>query len=245
MDRPGRSPFLRRALRAEAAAVAGIVYSVLAVLALGLVGGLPDGTSATEWRAWIDDGANRGRMLLALASASIAAVAFLWFVAVVRRRVGTREDRFFSTVFLGSALVHVSLWLVAIAVVTAPALAYRSDRGSVSLEAVRLAQGSGNGLLLVAGPRIQAVFVASTSTIFLRTGAVPDWPGYVGYLIAATMFVIPVVTTPTGLGLPAFVFLVSVVILLVAEGRETDAPTDDRRSGIDSPGARPPRTTAP
>jgi hypothetical protein len=29
----------------------------------------------------------------------VSAVAFLWFVAVIRRRVGDREDRFFVTVF--------------------------------------------------------------------------------------------------------------------------------------------------
>src|SRR5258705_10732468 len=31
-----------------------------------------------------------------------AGIAFLWFIAVVRNRLGELEDRFFATVFLGS-----------------------------------------------------------------------------------------------------------------------------------------------
>ena len=79
-------------------------------------------------------------------------------------------------------------------------------------EVFRLAEGTAIGILLVAGPRIQAVFVASTSTLFLRTGVVPKWLSYLGYGLAAVMFVVPVVTTPLGLGLPLFVVVSSVTI---------------------------------
>ena len=33
-----------------------------------------------------------------------AGIAFLWFVGVVRDRMGRLEDRFFSSVFFGSSL---------------------------------------------------------------------------------------------------------------------------------------------
>ena len=39
-----------------------------------------------------------------------AAVAFLWFMAVLRDRIGQREDRFFATVFMGSGLLFVGLF---------------------------------------------------------------------------------------------------------------------------------------
>jgi hypothetical protein len=38
-----------------------------------------------------------------------AGIAFLWFIAVVRDRLGQREDRFFGTVFLGSGLLFVAM----------------------------------------------------------------------------------------------------------------------------------------
>jgi hypothetical protein len=39
---------------------------------------------------------------IALNLVPFAGIAFLWFVGVLRDRIGAREDRFFATVFLGS-----------------------------------------------------------------------------------------------------------------------------------------------
>jgi hypothetical protein len=196
----------------ESAAAAGVVYAVLSVIALLIVQSVP-GPSSTEaeWAEWIADDGNRRSLYVALSLASISAVAFLWFVAVIRRRIGDREDRFFATVFFGSSLVHISLFLVMMSIVAAPAMIWRSDT-EISWDVVRLAEGMAIGILLVAGPRIQAVFVASTSTLFLRTGAMPKWLAYLGYGLAAGMFVFPIVTRPLGLGLPAFVLVSSVTI---------------------------------
>ena len=56
----------------------------------------------------------------ACTSGPFAGITFLWFVAVVRDQVGEREDRFFATVFLGSAILFVALLFVALAVATSP-----------------------------------------------------------------------------------------------------------------------------
>ena len=37
-------------------------------------------------------------------------IAFLWFIAVVRDRLGKLEDRFFATVFLGSGLLYIAMF---------------------------------------------------------------------------------------------------------------------------------------
>jgi hypothetical protein len=46
---------------------------------------------------------------LALNLLPFAGVAFLWFIAVVRDRLGAMEDRFFATVFLGSGLLYIAM----------------------------------------------------------------------------------------------------------------------------------------
>ena len=46
-------------------------------------------------------------------SRPFSGIAFLWFIAVVRNLIGDREDRFFSTVFLGSGLLFVAMLFVA------------------------------------------------------------------------------------------------------------------------------------
>ncbi len=211
---------LRR--RVESAAAAGVVYAILAVVALLLIQSVPAPSSTeAEWVEWIGDVGNRRALFVALSLASISSVAFLWFVAVIRRRIGEREDRFFSTVFLGSALVHVSLFLVMASVAAAPAMLPRTD-SPIGWDVFRLAEGTALGILLVAGPRIQAVFVASTSTLFLRTGVVPRWLAYLGYSLAVVMFIVPIVATPMGVGLPAFV-LVSSITIFFSRRRIEDA----------------------
>jgi hypothetical protein len=40
-------------------------------------------------------------VVLALTLVPFAGIAFLWFIGVVRDRLGASEDRFFATVFFG------------------------------------------------------------------------------------------------------------------------------------------------
>jgi hypothetical protein len=54
----------------------------------------------------------------------------------------------------------------------------------------------------VAGPRMQALFVLSMSTIFLRTSTAPRGPGLVGDAFGVALFVIPVIARPVGMGFP-------------------------------------------
>ena len=163
---------IRRKPPFESAAVAGIAYAMLSGVTVTLLRGvdvtLPDG----ELVSWYGDNTNRSRIVLALSLASIAAVMFLWFVAVIRRRVGDLEDRFFATVFFGSAIVWVVVWLAGVASVAAVPLAQQmGGTWELTADAVRVSQGLAAAWLLLIGPRIQAVFVVSTSTVFLRTSA--------------------------------------------------------------------------
>ena len=91
-DRRSSQPIVRRRAPVETAAAAGIAYSVLAVTTLLIMHQVPDAATESEWSAWIDDVGHRRMLVLGLSLGSVAAVAFLWFVAVVRRRVGDREN---------------------------------------------------------------------------------------------------------------------------------------------------------
>jgi hypothetical protein len=94
----------------RAAAVAGIVFSVLLTVALVLVRSVTpsDPNDAGDWLA---DGGRRKAVVVELNLLPFAAIAFLWFIGVVRDRIGEGEDRFFATVFLGSGLVFVAMML--------------------------------------------------------------------------------------------------------------------------------------
>src|SRR5215469_2705960 len=97
----------------RAAAIAGIVFSLLMLTSMFLIRtSIPaDPLAAPEqaMRHW-------RRVSLALNLVPFAGISFLWFVAVLRDRLGQLEDRFFATVFFGSALLFLATIFIAASV---------------------------------------------------------------------------------------------------------------------------------
>lgn len=210
----------RRGRSIEAAAIAGVVYGVLTLIALRLFDDAPRLTlDEARITAWYDDAGNRSSLLLGLNLAAISSIAFLWFVAVIRRRIGDREDRFFSTVFFGSAIAYVAIWLLAASMVAAPAVAVGLlDAAKVTPATAALANGQAAAVLLVVAPRLQAVFVFTTTTIILRTGVLPRWFAILGYVIGLTLLVVPVVARPLGVAFPVWVLAMSIALFIARPG---------------------------
>jgi len=208
--------FVQSIRSVKSAAIAGVIYSILAIAALLLLRGLPAaGESGAIPAAWIEDPLNQAELIVGLNLASISSVAFLWFVAVIRKRMGDKEDKFFSTVFLGSALVYIGIWLVAAAAIASIAVAYqRFDDASLSTDSVTFVLGFSEALVLVVGTRLQGVFVLTTSTLILRTDMLPSWLAYVGYVAGSIMVLIPMISEPVGLAFPLWVLVVSVTMLI-------------------------------
>src|ERR1700731_1043800 len=89
------------------AAIAGVIFSVLMIVCLGLVRyAIP--ADLTEPDPWLVEPDRRRVVGLALDLVPFAGIAFLWFVGVLRNRMAEREDQFFATVFLGSGLLFVA-----------------------------------------------------------------------------------------------------------------------------------------
>src|SRR4051812_18693103 len=106
--RPPRSP-------PRAVAISGIVFSSLYIVSLALIR-LAMPADPNDPGQWLADPDTRARVRVALNLIPFAGLAFLWFMAVLRDRVGLLEDRFFATVFLGSGLLFVAMLFAAAAV---------------------------------------------------------------------------------------------------------------------------------
>lgn len=212
-----RQSFPERIRSIEAAAIAGVMYAVLSAISLELLSRFPDlDQSQAELEAWFADSGNQTTLIFGCNLVALSSIMFLWFVAVIRRRLGDLEDRFFGTVFLGSALAYVAVWLGHGAAMAAPAVAVSHvDGAAVDVSSLSTASGLGSAFLLVIGPRIQAIFVIVTSTLIVRSRVLPTWLAVVGYVVALGMLVLPLVADPVGLGFPLWVLVVSLVILLV------------------------------
>ena len=88
----------------RAAAIAGILFSILLIISILLLR-LSVPADPLEAGAWLQNRAST--VVLALNLVPFAGVAFLWFIGVLRDRLGEREDRFLPRFF--SAAGYCSL----------------------------------------------------------------------------------------------------------------------------------------
>ena len=215
----------RRLDTPRAAGIAGLVFSLLFVVAILLARSHPArGSSAEEIASfYLDQDAGRVA-LIGLYLIPFSGIAFLWFIAVIRAHLGEREDRFFATVFLGSGLLFVAMLFAASAAAGSLLAAVKYQGQPVpGPDTVVFARALAFAFLFVFGVRAAAVFMLVVSTIGHRTGFLPRWlvvAGYVGGLVF--LFTVTYVELLV-LIFPAWVTVVSVVILRAGDRRLSGA----------------------
>jgi hypothetical protein len=207
------SPALRRLSTPRAAAVAGVLFALLFGTALVLIRtALPEG--ALEGSQWVDHGHH---VKIASILMPFAGIAFLWFIGVVRDGFGGFEDKFFSTVFIGSGLLFLAMIFVSSGV----GVALTHSSGEVAV--------FGQMLLLTLSKtyavRMAAVFMISLATIWLKTGLMPRWLVGLTYLAALGLLVSADITMWLALAFPIWVLVVS--LLLLVRAGVIDLPHDE------------------
>ena len=200
-----------RALRTpRAAAAAGIIFSVFLITALVLLRISVPARAAVPG-SWLTDSGRRAAVAVALNLVPFAGIAFLWFIGVLRDRIGEREDRFFATVFLGSGLLFVAMMFVA----TAIASGLIADMTAIRPEPSTLALGRSvtSTLLNVYSMRMAAVFTLTTVNIARHTEIASRWLLYAGLLTALVLLVGVGISPWTELLFPAWILALSIDIL--------------------------------
>ncbi len=202
----------------RAAAVAGIIFCVLLTSALVLLRLSVPAHPAVPGE-WLTDSRRRTAVAVALNLVPFAGIAFLWFIGVLRDRIGEREDRFFATVFLGSGLLFVALIFVAAAL--GGGLIADVTSGPPSPATLALGRNVSGILLNVYAMRMAAVFTLTTVTIARRTEIVSRWLTVAG-LVSALILLVGVGFSPwVELLFPAWILALSIDILVA--GRRLSA----------------------
>jgi hypothetical protein len=204
----------------ESAALSGVGAAVLLSLSVYLLGRQPGVTSSTEDMGWYADSGNRFTVFVGLNLAALGAVAFLWFMAVIRRRLGEREDQLFATVFLSSGIAFALLTITAAVCVAAPTLVVHfGNLSSLDQSTLALAHGLWFGLWGVGASRMAGVFMAATSTIGMRFGALPKWLARLGFVLGSLLGVTGAFAGPLDFLFTAWLATVSLTLLFVRRRR--------------------------
>jgi hypothetical protein len=212
---PTTSPHPARTLAPpRAAAVAGVLFSVLMGVSLVIVR-LAVPAYQSDPGVWLADPTRRNAVSFAVQLAPFAGIAFLWFVGVLRNRLGALEDQFFATVFLGSGLLFVASLFASGALSGALVNSLASGHGSLlNSDVYYLARQLIGAFLNVFAIKMAGVFIVSTSTIVLRTAILPRWVAFSGYACALVLLVVITNWPWIALLFPLWILVLSTSILL-------------------------------
>src|SRR4051794_145391 len=208
-------PVLRRkALTTpRAAAVAGILFALLYGISLALVRTSIPAPGTVDDAAWLHT--NATTITLALNMVPYAGIAFLWFIGVIRDRLGAMEDRFFATVFLGSGLLFLGLTFVGAALAGGLLSSYASESSAMQESGV-LSYGRAVmfQVINVYAIRMAGVFMISLGTIWLRTGLMHRGWSFVTYTLALFLLLSIGFSLWVTLIFPGWVMAVSIYFLI-------------------------------
>jgi hypothetical protein len=219
-------PGLRQLTTPRAAALAGVIFALLFGATLILIRiDMPEGMSSSgEWLSKGQSGISVAAILM-----PFAGISFLWFIGVVRDGFGRYEDRFFATVFMGSGILFLAMMFVSTAIAAG---LVASNKGVIDPAAHAEMIDFGKMVVLSTSKtyavRMAGVFMISLATIWLRTGLMPRWLVALSYLVALTVLVAGEISMWLNLAFPAWVLVVS-GLLLVKAGVIDFHHDDDRR----------------
>ncbi len=203
----------RRLRTPRAAALAGIAFAILLMISLVLVRiSIPE--NLNDSGEWMVD--NAGQISFAIGLIPFAGIAFLWYLGVIRDRLGDYEDRFFSTVFFGSGLLFIAMTFISGAVAASLLSIYAADSSlllqtpTYAFNRVFMYQISN-----VYGLRMAGVFMMSLGTIWIRTKLMPRLLVFLTYGLALVLLLGLNFSLWLSLVFPGWVFVISVEILIL------------------------------
>ena len=201
----------------RAAAVAGILFSLLLITSLTLIR-VTVPASPHEGGAWLSGGL--ARITLAYHLMPFAGIAFLWFIGVLRDRLGQQEDKFFATVFFGSGLLFLAMLFNSAAVAGGVLRIYGATPGMLAEAGLyRFGRTVTYEIMNVYAMKMAGVFMMTTCTLSLRTAIFPRWMAYIGFALALFLLLSLGIVYWAPLVFPLWVLLISIHILRANLGR--------------------------
>jgi hypothetical protein len=243
-----RQVSLRKAARFTS--ILGAIYSILFLLSMLIISNEPSvHASDQEVIDYYSNTDHRRLILLAgLYLLPFSAVAFLWFVVLLREWISYsvhRLSRLLSNVQLLSGISFITLSFAAAAATTVTAASVEFSSSSINSSLTREFPFYGHVLLNIFGMRMAAMFIMTSTNIARAAGVLPKWFIYVSFAVAIFLFLVATTSTWVVLVFPIWVLSLSAILyhrarllpsqLMTAE--EFRKRNEERREEFNEPAA--------
>lgn len=219
-------PFIQHRIKSpRSAAIAGIAYSILMITGMILTASISETKPENITRDMLESWSRTATIVITLIP--FAGIAFLWFTGVIRDRLGEMEDQFFSTIFLTSGTIQVVLLFLWGAIFGA--LMVTRAIASVGLVAEGMyvfGFALMNEIIGNYGLRMAGVYMSAINTLWTKTGLMPRWLTIGTYLLALGFLVAAERIREARYLFPAWVFVVSIYILILNFRRTHDQESE-------------------
>jgi hypothetical protein len=225
---------------ARIAALSGLVFAVLFVVALVLVHRAPTlGDPDAVYAAFYAGGGDQLFVAVGLYLVPFAGIAFLWHMTAMRNVLDTltpAPSAMAHGLNLLAGVIFVILLFAGTAAVGAVAFGVYFGHAPVEDPATaRALTAVGYGLVFVFAVRGAGMFALTTTTLLRNAGVLPTIPAVVAYLLAAFLLLAVTSNPAAVLGFPAWVVLISIFLLRHARRGISSEPASDPASDTAAP----------
>jgi hypothetical protein len=193
--------------------------------------GVPD----ADYAQFYANGGSRILLTVGTVLVPFAGIAFLWHVTTIRLLIRERTpvpSAIPDGLHILSGIIFVVLLFSGTGAAGAMALLMDlTNAGLPSVAVARALAGLGYGIFFIFAIRGAGMYAITTTTLLMKARLLPRWVAVVGYLLAAVLLVSTTFNPVIVLVFPAWMVLVSVVVLI--EARRPDGhPVPDKEGAV-------------
>lgn len=202
--------------------IAGILFAILYSASYYLLTQTPlGGATDAEIIAYYADGQQRTLGIASMLIMPFAGISFLYFMVFVRRMAkstGFAISRILANVQLAAGTIFIAMLFVATAGLTAMTASLQFGGAETDPLFARQMSYFSTNVLLMFGMRMASMFVFTSTSMGRGAGFIPNWFGYLGYVVGVLLLLSASFSTWFALLFPAWV-VVFCIIVLVYSGR--------------------------
>jgi hypothetical protein len=208
--------------------VAGLAAAVTFVVGVAFAANSPDSTdSDAKVLAWYANHGHRVAVIVGAYLLAFCGLFLIWFAAGLRERLLAAEGpggRLANVAMAGAVLCVAGIWVGAAGMAAVPAGQSFGGTPLSNADVARFLPSVGFGMILLFGMFGAIALIDAASIVILRTGVLPRWLAWLGF-VCAVVLLFGVVFLPV-IALPIWLIATSIVLfrLPAVEATPTGAP---------------------